>query len=430
MTLHAEQAHTSMAAPSETTDVAIDCVLFDLDGVVYHGSRAVDGAAEGINWLHSQHIPVSYVTNNATRTPEATAEKITGVGISVSADEVTTSAQVLAERLAERFGPGARIHLLGTTGLRIALEDAGLEITDTLDAKPVAIAQGLDPNIDYQAIVTACGIIRSGAEWWASNPDFSLITESGEIPGNGAFIDLIARLTDAEPVIVGKPAPHMMEFAANRLRARRPLMVGDRLDTDILGAHNVGVDSLLVMTGVTSMVEAVAAPAQLRPTHVAADLSGLLRPRPEGTLHGVGDASCGGWRAEGARVAILSFGTRLAEVMRARESLAARGLAPTVADARFAKPLDRDLILRLVREHEALITIEEGAIGGFGSHVAQLLAEEGVFDRGLRFRSMVLPDTFIDHGNPADMYAAAAMNAPQIEAKVLELLGVAVARRA
>ena len=135
--------------------------------------------------------------------------------------------------------------------------------------------------------------------------------------------------------------------------------------------------------------------------------------------------------AEGGRVAILSFGARLSEVLAARESLAARGIAPTVADARFAKPLDRDLILRLVREHEALITIEEGAIGGFGSHVAQLLAEEGVFDRGFRFRSMVLPDTFIDHASPEAMYRAAAMDAPQIEAKVLEVLGVAsMGRRA
>ena len=133
--------------------------------------------------------------------------------------------------------------------------------------------------------------------------------------------------------------------------------------------------------------------------------------------------------AEGGRVAILSFGARLAEVLAARESLAARGLAPTVADARFAKPLDRELILQLVREHEALITIEEGAVGGFGSHVAQLLADEGVFDRGFRFRSMVLPDTFIDHASPKAMYRAAAMNAPQIEAKVLEVLGVASMER-
>ena len=129
---------------------------------------------------------------------------------------------------------------------------------------------------------------------------------------------------------------------------------------------------------------------------------------------------------EGGRVAILSFGTRLAEVLKAAEALAQRGLPPTVADARFAKPLDRDLILNLARHHEALICVEEGAVGGFGSHVAQLLADEGVFDRGLRFRSMVLPDTFIDQASPEAMYAVAGMNAAQIEAKVLDVLGVAV----
>ena len=129
---------------------------------------------------------------------------------------------------------------------------------------------------------------------------------------------------------------------------------------------------------------------------------------------------------EGARVAILSFGTRLGEVLRAAEALEARGVSPTVADARFAKPLDRDLILQLARGHEALITIEEGAVGGFGSHVAQLLADEGVFDTGLRFRSMVLPDVFIDQSSPADMYATAGLNAADIEAKVLQVLGVEV----
>ncbi len=129
--------------------------------------------------------------------------------------------------------------------------------------------------------------------------------------------------------------------------------------------------------------------------------------------------------AQGARVAVLSFGTRLSEVQKAAESLAAKGITPTIADARFAKPLDRDMILQLAADHEALITIEEGAVGGFGSHVAQLLADEGVFDTGLKFRSMVFPDTFIDHASPASMYAAAAMNAPDIEAKVLDVLGIA-----
>ncbi|MDV7271212.1 1-deoxy-D-xylulose-5-phosphate synthase [Thioclava sp. A2] len=134
--------------------------------------------------------------------------------------------------------------------------------------------------------------------------------------------------------------------------------------------------------------------------------------------------------AKGGRVAILSFGTRLSEVMKAREALMARGIPPTVADARFAKPLDTDLILQLVADHEALICIEEGAVGGFGSHVAQFLSEQGVFDRGFKFRSMVLPDTFIDHNSPEAMYESARMNAPQIEEKVLEVLDIAVAKRA
>ena len=127
---------------------------------------------------------------------------------------------------------------------------------------------------------------------------------------------------------------------------------------------------------------------------------------------------------EGSKVALLSFGTRLEEVEKAAEQLAAKGITPTIADARFAKPLDRDMILKLAADHEALITIEEGAVGGFGSHVAQLLADEAVFDKGLKFRSMVLPDTFIDQASPADMYAVAGMNAEQIIAKVLEVLGI------
>ncbi|WP_028031920.1 1-deoxy-D-xylulose-5-phosphate synthase [Gemmobacter nectariphilus] len=134
---------------------------------------------------------------------------------------------------------------------------------------------------------------------------------------------------------------------------------------------------------------------------------------------------------QGNRVALLSFGTRLAEVMKAAEALAALGLSPTVADARFAKPLDRELILQLARHHEALITIEEGAIGGFGSHVAQMLADEGVFDTGLKYRSMVLPDIFIDQASPEAMYRIAGMDAAHIEAKVLATLGIErIGRRA
>jgi 1-deoxy-D-xylulose-5-phosphate synthase len=127
---------------------------------------------------------------------------------------------------------------------------------------------------------------------------------------------------------------------------------------------------------------------------------------------------------EGGRVALLSFGARLQECLLAADRLAERGLAPTVADARFAKPLDRDLILHLAREHEALVTIEEGAAGGFGAHVAQLLTDSGALDRGLRLRMMVFPDSFLDQDSPAKQYAAARMTAPDIEAKVLEAVGV------
>ena len=126
----------------------------------------------------------------------------------------------------------------------------------------------------------------------------------------------------------------------------------------------------------------------------------------------------------GRGIALLSFGARLCEVVEAAEALEAQGITPTIADARFAKPLDRDLILDLAANHEALITIEEGAIGGFGSHVAQLLAEAGIFDSGIKFRSMVLPDVFIDQASPSDMYAVAGMNADDIRNKVLDTLGI------
>jgi 1-deoxy-D-xylulose-5-phosphate synthase len=125
---------------------------------------------------------------------------------------------------------------------------------------------------------------------------------------------------------------------------------------------------------------------------------------------------------EGTRVALLSLGTRLQEALRAAEELDARGLSATVADARFMKPLDEALILRLAREHEMLITLEEGAVGGFGSHVLQVLAERGALDRGLKVRSMVLPDIFIDHDKPERMYAQAALDSAAIVAKIFEAL--------
>ncbi len=204
------------------------------------------------------------------------------------------------------------------------------------------------------------------------------------------------------------------------------------------GATHAGAFDVAFLTNLPGMV-VMAAADEAELVHMvataAAHNSGPIAfryPRGEGTgvdmpTRGIPlEIGRGRIIQSGTRVALLSFGTRLSEVQKAAEALVARGLTPTIADARFAKPLDRDLILHLARTHEALITVEEGAIGGFASHVAHLLAEEGIFDTGLKFRSMVLPDTFIDQASPEAMYRVAGMDAAQIEAKVLQTLGVAV----
>ncbi|NIZ12151.1 1-deoxy-D-xylulose-5-phosphate synthase [Phaeobacter sp. HF9A] len=202
------------------------------------------------------------------------------------------------------------------------------------------------------------------------------------------------------------------------------------------GATHAGSFDIGFMTNLPGMVVMAAADeAELRhmvATAAAHDDGPIAFRYPRGEGEGVEmpeqaellEIGKGRMIQQGARVALLSFGTRLGEVRKAAEALAAKGITPTIADARFAKPLDREMILALAAEHEALITIEEGAVGGFGSHVAQLLSDEAVFDDGLKFRSMVLPDIFIDQSSPADMYATAAMNASHIEAKVLDVLGV------
>ncbi|MFC9444541.1 HAD-IIA family hydrolase, partial [Brevibacterium sp. NPDC056947] len=252
-------------------------MLFDLDGVVYHGPDAIPGAVDGIADLHERDIPVGYVTNNATRTAEVVADHISALGIPTATTVVITSAQVLAARLSEEFGTGAPILLVGTTGLREALESEGLKIVGSLDDSPVALAQGLDPHIDYAGIVRAAEAITAGLDWWATNPDFSMVGPASRVPGNGAFVDMLAQLTGRTPHIVGKPSPDVMTHAGHRLGARRPLMVGDRLDTDIEGANRAGFDSALVLTGVHDLHDALAADPIRRPAFVLPTLAGLPR---------------------------------------------------------------------------------------------------------------------------------------------------------
>ena len=203
------------------------------------------------------------------------------------------------------------------------------------------------------------------------------------------------------------------------------------------GATHAGAFDVAYLANLPGMVVMAAADeAELKhmvATAVAHDAGPIAFRYPRGEGTGVDmpergevlEIGKGRMIREGSGVAILSFGTRLSHVEDAAEALAAKGITPTIADARFAKPLDRDMILDLVAKHDALITIEEGAVGGFGSHVAQLLSDEGVFDQGFKFRSMVLPDVFIDQASPADMYAEAGLNAEHVEAKVLEVMGAA-----
>lgn len=304
----------------EDSGAPIDAVLFDLDGVVYHGPEPIPGAVEGINALHEKSIPVNYVTNNATRTAEVVAEHISTLGISTSPAEVTTSAVVLAQRLAKKFGSGAPIYLVGATGLALALESEGLRVTDTLDDGPVAIAQGLDPEITYQRIVRACEAIESGLEWWATNPDFSMVGPRSRVPGNGAFIAMLSGLTGAQPTIVGKPSPHMMEYAATRLGAHRPLMVGDRLDTDIEGGNAAGFDTALVLTGVHDIHDALRAHPALRPTYILPSLRSLGRLLADSAHEASQPTAAESTSAESADCRIIDGALQLGDATRAEAS--------------------------------------------------------------------------------------------------------------
>ncbi|WP_453984320.1 HAD-IIA family hydrolase [Brevibacterium casei] len=273
MTEAAEHAR-DLGVPAGTP---IDGVLFDLDGVVYHGSEAIPGAVTGITGLHDRGIPVGYVTNNATRTAEVVAAHISDLGIPTAPTDVITSPQVLAARLVEEYGAGAKILLVGTTGLSEALTQVDLTIVESLDDSPVALAQGLDPHIDYAGIVRAAEAITTGLDWWATNPDFSMVGRASRVPGNGAFLDMLSRLTDRSPRIVGKPSPDVMTHAGKRLGAARPLMVGDRLDTDIEGGNRAGFDTAFVLTGVHDLHDAMAADPIRRPTFILPTLDDLPR---------------------------------------------------------------------------------------------------------------------------------------------------------
>ncbi|MFF6782147.1 HAD hydrolase-like protein [Streptomyces sp. NPDC012510] len=276
---------------------AYDTALLDLDGVVYAGGNAIAYAVESLGTARAGGMRLAYVTNNALRTPDSVAEHLTALGIPTEVGEVITSAQAVARLMSEQLPGGARVLVIGGEGLRVALRERGLEPVESADDDPVAVVQGYGgPDLPWGRFAEAAYAIARGVPWFASNTDLTIPSARGIAPGNGAAVQVVRIATGAEPQVAGKPLPPMHRETILRTGAERPLVVGDRLDTDIEGAFNGEVDSLLVLTGVTDGAELLAAPPRHRPTYVDADLRGLLTGQPEVVAAGAG-FRCGGWTA-------------------------------------------------------------------------------------------------------------------------------------
>jgi HAD superfamily hydrolase (TIGR01450 family) len=291
---------------------AYDVGLLDLDGVVYIGGKAVPGASQALRKASGEGMRLAYVTNNAFRTPAAVAQVLTGFGVPATADDVVTSAQAAARLLAERLPAGAPVLVVGGMGLRIAVRERGLRPVSTAAERPAAVVQGYAPGIDYPLLAQGGLAVAAGALFVGSNGDLTLPGPHGRQPGNGSLLKVISAATGREPLIAGKPEPPLHTESVIRTGARHPLVVGDRLDTDIEAASRVDADSLLVLTGVTGPAEAVLAPPHQRPTYLAEDLAGLVEPQPAVTSD-AGGFSCGGWTArwDGDRLELTGEGSRV-----------------------------------------------------------------------------------------------------------------------
>jgi len=277
----------------EPLSTVYDVALLDLDGVVYVGSRAVPRAPEALRAARAAGMHLAFVTNNASRPPAEVAHHLTVLDIEVAASEVVTSAQAAARVLAGQLEQGAKVFVIGGLGLFEALEDHGLVPVQDIPAEPVAVVSGFHPDLRWRTVIDGAILVRRGLPWIASNTDRTVPTRYGPGPGNGALVTAVANFAERTPVVAGKPEPPLLEESILRVGGDRPLVVGDRLDTDIEGARRLGLDSLLVMTGVTDLAHLVAVPEGERPTYLSADLAGLISPHP--VPHG---GELGGWRAD------------------------------------------------------------------------------------------------------------------------------------
>ncbi len=292
-----QPSRTRPSGSATALSEAYDTALLDLDGVVYAGGEAITYAVDSLLTARDGGMHLAYVTNNALRPPESVAAHITELGVPTDADDVINSAQAVARLISEQVPAGSRVLVIGGEGLRVALRERGLEPVESAEDDPAAVVQGYGgPDLAWGRFAEACYAIARGVPWFASNTDLTIPSARGIAPGNGAAVEVVRIATGAEPQVAGKPLPPMHKETILRTGAEKPLVVGDRLDTDIEGAFNGGVDSLLVLTGVTDGAQLLAAPPQHRPTYVDADLRGLLTGQPE-VSEAEGGFGCGGWTA-------------------------------------------------------------------------------------------------------------------------------------
>jgi HAD superfamily hydrolase (TIGR01450 family) len=335
----ADNGQGPLPGSAEPLAARYDVALLDLDGVVYLGGHPIAGAAEALAKAVASGMRLAFVTNNASRTPSAIAAQLTGLGVAARAEDVITSAQAAARLLAERLPPGAPVLVIGGMGLRVAVLERGFRPVSVASERPAAVVQGYNPGLTYGQLAEGALAVAAGAWYVASNVDATLPTPRGRQPGNGALVQVIATATGHAPVVAGKPEPPLHAEAVARSGARNPLVVGDRLDTDIESAVRSGADSLLVLTGVSRPVDVVLAAAQCRPTYLAEGLAGLLVPHPPVTATGDG-FRCGGWHARlGDHDGIVMSGSGAGlDGLRALCAAAwtARDLSATAAEAALA----------------------------------------------------------------------------------------------
>jgi len=261
-----------------------DLLLLDLDGVVYVGPDAVPTAPAAIERARAMGLHLSYVTNNASRPAGVVAEHLTALGMPTSAGEVVTSAMAAASLLRDRLHPGARVLVVGGEGLRWALRQENLVPVASFDEHPEAVVQGFSPDVDWRQLAEGTRAVRSGLPYVASNTDLTVPTRYGPAPGNGTLVAAVVAASKVTPTVAGKPQPHLFLDAVRRCGGSAPLVVGDRLDTDLEGARAAGIPGLVVLTGVTQVPDLLSCPPHRRPDYVGRDLSALFDAHPEPVL--------------------------------------------------------------------------------------------------------------------------------------------------